>query len=174
MQQKNIILSLIFVIIFLFGSILFLLFFKNTAPLQESPIYPPIDDLFPKDPPQVPPYKNSCQITNCHGSNIVCEKVEELLMCDMSFQIDDTCRQLVTCQESSSGCEVKKDPLFEECLDCVEKCKKQSDPEKSFNCASLCVDIKNTKSPQENNQSEAFPPTDETILPSMEGSGSSF
>lgn len=79
-----------------------------------------------------------CGIEQCHGLDITCgSNIPE--MCTMEASIDDFCREYVRCEKVGRECRLIKEPKFEECKSCIEKCNQEEDPEKAFQCASGCV-----------------------------------
>ena len=94
----------------------------------------------PDKPIKLPPaISGACGIEQCHGLNITCgPNIAE--MCTMEARIDDFCRQYVRCEKVGRECRLIKEPKFEECKSCIEKCNQEKDPEKAFQCAGKCVE----------------------------------
>jgi len=95
----------------------------------------PEGSIRPIKPPVI--ISGECGIEQCHGLDITCgSKVAD--QCTMEMRIDDFCRGHVRCEKAGSKCQLIKEPQFDGCKSCIERCKRGNDPEKAFKCASDC------------------------------------
>lgn len=86
-----------------------------------------------------PTISEACGIEQCHGLKISCgPNIPKI--CTMEFRIEDYCRKYIYCKKVGRDCQLIKEPKFEECKSCIEKCEKENDAEKAFQCASKCVE----------------------------------
>jgi hypothetical protein len=89
----------------------------------------------PLKPPVI--ISGKCGIEQCHGLDITCgPNIPE--MCTTEMRIDDYCREYIRCEKVGRECRLIKEPKFEECKSCIEKCNRDEDPEKAFQCARRC------------------------------------
>ncbi len=89
--------------------------------------------------PYTPSISGKCGIESCHGLEITCgPNVPEV--CTEEYALGDKCRQYVSCGNVNGQCQLIKDPKFDECKACVEKCLEdfKNDPVKTFDCESKC------------------------------------
>ena len=79
-----------------------------------------------------------CGIENCHGLDITCgPNVPEV--CTEMYGLGDFCRAFVRCEIVNGKCEVVKNPQFDNCRSCVEKCSQDNSyPPKVFECEAEC------------------------------------
>jgi hypothetical protein len=116
-------------VLFLVGISLFI-WNNYQVQVQERPVKPI------KLPPAI---SGVCGIEQCHGLDITCgPNIPD--GCTMEMRIDDFCREYVRCEKVDRECRLIKDPKFEECKICIERCNREEDPEKAFQCASKCVE----------------------------------
>ncbi|ODS35899.1 MAG: hypothetical protein A7316_03080 [Candidatus Altiarchaeales archaeon WOR_SM1_86-2] len=88
-------------------------------------------------PVEKPPIK--CVIENCHGLNISCgPNVPEV--CTEIYMLGDGCREYASCRIIDGKCQLTKEPEFDECKSCVEKCLEdfKDDATEVFQCESEC------------------------------------
>ncbi|OGG32262.1 hypothetical protein A3I51_00960 [Candidatus Gottesmanbacteria bacterium RIFCSPLOWO2_02_FULL_38_8] len=89
----------------------------------------------PIRPPAI--ISGECGIEQCHGLDITCgPNIPE--GCTTEARIDDVCRQHARCEKVGRECRLTKEPEFEDCRSCIEKCNQEEDPEKAFQCAGGC------------------------------------
>ena len=62
-----------------------------------------------------------CRISNCHGLEIECG-LKAPFFCDAQYILGDMCRRFARCEMIEGQCQLVKEPEFEECRACVEKC----------------------------------------------------
>jgi hypothetical protein len=101
--------------------------------VQERPIKPI------KLPPQI---SGKCGIEQCHGLDITCgPNVPE--MCDTMYQVADDCRQYARCEKVDGKCQLVKEPEFDQCRLCIERCAKvfKDDVLTASQCESECLEI---------------------------------
>lgn len=89
----------------------------------------------PVKPPAI--ISRECGIEQCHGLDLTCGP-NIAKECTMEMRIDDFCREYVRCEKVGRECQLIKEPKFEECKACIERCNQEEDPEKAFQCASRC------------------------------------
>lgn len=80
-----------------------------------------------------------CGIEQCHGLEITCgPNIQE--PCTAIGVPSDICRQYVRCQKVGGKCQLIKDPKFDECKLCVNRCDKESenDPINNVQCYGKC------------------------------------
>lgn len=92
-----------------------------------------------KSIPKTSETSEKCGIEQCHGLDITCgSNVPEI--CNSMYAIEDGCRQFAKCQVTDGRCELAKNPKFDSCKSCMEKCKTASknDPVEFSVCADNC------------------------------------
>ena len=79
-----------------------------------------------------------CGIENCHGLDVTCgPQVPEV--CTEMYGLGDFCRSYARCEIINGKCEIVKNPQFESCRACVQKCSKDNSyPPKVFECEAEC------------------------------------
>jgi len=82
----------------------------------------------------------SCGMEGCHGLDIKCGYVKIPSGCGESYAIGDNCRQFAKCESIGGICVLKKDPKFDICKSCIEKCLSdfKNDTLKIFKCEESC------------------------------------
>ncbi len=93
---------------------------------------PDLGDLVP------PSLSGKCGIQECHGLSVTCgSNIPDA--CTEIYQLGDKCRKYLSCQKTSTGCQLVEAPGFEDCRSCVEKCQLlNGDPQVPFDCESQC------------------------------------
>lgn len=83
-----------------------------------------------------------CEITNCHGLDIICGQ-KPPGMCTAIYQLGDNCRQFTTCGIQNGKCQQIQNDKFNACKSCAQKCEQdyKNNPEKTFDCAATCYNI---------------------------------
>ena len=87
----------------------------------------------PREDNSVPP----CGIENCHGAEITCgPQIPEV--CSAMYGLGDFCRAYAHCEIKAGQCQIVKDPHYDSCRTCIEKCQNPEDPVEAFNCETEC------------------------------------
>lgn len=92
----------------------------------------------PIRPPAI--ISRECGIEQCHGLDISCgPNIPK--QCTGMYSFGDGCRRFAHCETISRKCQLVKDPQFEKCKSCVEKCEAdfKDDVAKASQCESDCA-----------------------------------
>lgn len=111
----------------------------SSAPDNSSPeiLAPPPTADFAPTPTNPESASGGCFVQNCHGTDVQCGD-RGPLMCTMEYRLGDACRKFVSCVRKDGACQTSKQPQFDACVECVQRCagSEQTDP---FACESTCL-----------------------------------
>lgn len=84
--------------------------------------------------------ESKCTLSPCHGLNVSCVKNGNVA-CTMMYALGDNCRSFVRCEERGGECVMIKDPKFDTCKACIERCTSKSTdrPSEAFECEARCL-----------------------------------
>lgn len=102
---------------------------KYQVEFEDQDIQEPVDPWIPERAIE------NCGISNCHGPVECGEAVD---VCTLEYKLGDMCREYASCEQTTSGCELRKTSKYDACISCIDTCLELSDPQEAFSCETEC------------------------------------